>query len=767
MPKIASKKNLSLHKGEDANKRYPVVAEVVRQLKANETSFVASAGNGQEDITEIKKAEDELQKRLLQQAVVTDLGIKALSGMALRSLMNEAVIMLKDVLKVEYTKVLELLPNGKKVILRAGAGWNKDIIVDISTVDVGKNSQAGYTLLSKTPIIVKDLPNEKRFTGPPLLRNHGVLSGMSCIIYGKDKPYGVLGIHTTKHREFTKYDVNFLQAMANVLAAAIQRKNDEENREESGALFRQLAETIPHIVYQFNRKGSIEYMNKKWFEYTGASQSDPNTLESYYSYIHPDDLLKVIPIWKQARKKGESYEVEYRLKRHDGIYRWHISRSSPIKNTKDNIMHWFGTVTDIDDRKRAENNLRYLAKASKVLSSSLDVKTTLDNIAKLAVPEIADCCSVDILNEKGGLEQVAIVHKNPKKLKWAKILREKYPHDMNAPYGLPKVIRTGKAEFYPSIPDTLLLKVARDKQHHKLLRNIGCTSSIIVPLFRKGKCVGGITFSIHDSTWQYTESDVKMAQELAARASLALDNAWLYKGSQDAITLRDNFISVASHELKTPVTSVKIFTQILQQHVEQIGDKKAKKHLEKMYKQLNKLTELIYDLLNVSKIQAGRMEFKQKLFDFDESVKEMIWILQEGETKHKLIIHGKTNKKVYADEDRIGQVLSNLIANAIKYSPDADKVFVHLSSDEKNVYVCVEDFGIGMAREHMGKIFERFYRVFDTTDKTFPGLGIGLYISSEIVRRHHGKLWVESDIGKGSRFYFSLPLNRDKKPNRR
>lgn len=756
MPKNASQRNVNQPQEE---------AITASHITSFGVGWKKTIANVQENIVAKKTVEEDLQERLLQQAVVTELGIKALVGTDLQRLMNEVVLKLKDILKVEYTKVLELLPDGKALVLRAGAGWKKNIVINKSTVPTERNSQAGYTLLSKRPVIVKDLPNEKRFNGPPLLRNHGVLSGMSCIIYGKNKPYGILGVHTTSYREFTKYDVNFIQAVANVLAAAIQRKHDEEARKESGALFRQLAETIPHIVYQFNRKGSIEYMNKKWFEYTGASQANPNTLESYYAFIHPDDLQKVLPIWKQARKKGESYEVEYRLKRHDGIYRWHISRSSPIKNKKDNIMHWFGTVTDIDDRKRAEKNLRYLAEASKVLSSSLDVKATFDNIAKFAVPEIADCCSIDILNEKGSLDQVAVVHKDPKKMKWAKILHEKYPPDMNAPYGISRVLRTGKPEFYPSVPDALLLKIAKDKRQYTLLRKIGCTSSIIVPLFREGKCVGGITFSINDSMRQYTESDVKMAQELSARASLAIDNAWLYKGSQDAIDLRDNFISVASHELKTPVTSIKIFTQILQHHAERIGDEKTKKHLEKMDRQLNKLNELILDLLNVSKFQSGRMEFKRAVFNVDASIQDLVGVLQAGETKHKLIIKGETNKKVYADEDRIGQVLSNLIANAIKYSPKADKVLIHLSSDDKNVYICVEDFGIGMAQEHMSKIFNRFYRVFDKTDKTFPGLGLGLYISSEIVKRHHGKLWVESTVGKGSRFYFSLPLNTEDPTN--
>ncbi len=418
-------------------------------------------------------------------------------------------------------------------------------------------------------------------------------------------------------------------------------------------------------------------------------------------------------------------------------------------------------IEDITVRRTGEKNFQFLAEASRLLASSLDYQTTLNNVAKLAVPEIADWCSIDILN-RNELQLVAVAHKDPKKVKWAKELRKTNPVDMNAPTGLPNVIRTGKSELYPTITDELLVKVSRNKKELQLVRSLGFTSAMIVPLCSEKKCIGGITFVTTETRKHYTKTDLIMAEELANRASVALENAGLYKASQDAITLRDEFISVASHELKTPVTSVKMFTQVLRKHSEQIGDEKAVSHLSKMDKQLNKLTELIYDLLNVSKIQAGKMEFKEELFDFDKAIKEVVDVLQQSSTTHKIIIEGQTKKQVRGDEERLGQVLNNLISNAIKYSPKANKLVVKLSTENGNVLVAVQDFGIGMQKEHLGHIFERFYRVYDTTDKTFPGLGIGLYISSEIIRRHGGKLWVDSEIGKGSTFNFSIPISGKK-----
>jgi PAS domain S-box-containing protein len=541
--------------------------------------------------------------------------------------------------------------------------------------------------------------------------------------------------------------------------------------EESLQRYTEIIESSDDAIISKNLKGIILSWNKGAERLYGYSAKE--AIGQSISIIIPPNKKNDFPKIVQKLQKGGSinhYETQRMCK--DGRIIDVSITVSPIKNGNGKIVGASKIARDISERKRYEENLKFLSEASRILASSLDYQKTLNSITKLAVPQIADWCAVDLLDSKGGLTQVAIAHKDPEKVKWAKALRKAEPPDMKSSRGMPNVLRTGKVEFYPVITDEMLTKLAKNQKQLKLLRRIGFTSAMIVPLFSKGKCVGGITFVTTETKRQLTESDLVMAQELASRASLALENAGLYeqallanRASQDAVALRDNFISIASHELKTPVTSVKIFTQVLQQHSEQIGDEEAKKHLEKMDKQINKLIELIYNLLNISKIQAGRMEFNQKLFDFDASVKEIVGILQEGNLKHKIIVKGQTGKKIYGDEDRIGQVISNLVSNAIKYSPKADKVMISLSSDSSSVTVCIEDFGIGMAKEHLNRIFERFYRVFDTTDKTFPGLGIGLYISAEIIRRHHGKLWVESDSGKGSKFYFSLPLKRDKKPN--
>ena len=220
---------------------------------------------------------------------------------------------------------------------------------------------------------------------------------------------------------------------------------------------------------------------------------------------------------------------------------------------------------------------------------------------------------------------------------------------------------------------------------------------------------------------------------------------------------KDEFISIASHELKTPITTVKVFTQLLQKMFKDSGNKDVNKYLDRMGYQVDKLTNLVRDLLDVSRLQTGKLELRKEKFDIGKLIKEIAENFDATDNTHKIFIEGKPKKMVKADRDRIEQVIINLISNAIKYSPDADRVEIEIKSEKNDIIISVKDFGVGIAQEYLNKIFGRFYRVYDTRDKTFPGLGMGLYISYEIVERHRGKMWVESKKDEGSIFYFSLP----------
>ena len=221
---------------------------------------------------------------------------------------------------------------------------------------------------------------------------------------------------------------------------------------------------------------------------------------------------------------------------------------------------------------------------------------------------------------------------------------------------------------------------------------------------------------------------------------------------------KDEFISMTSHELKTPVTSLKGFTHVLQRRLAKQGDQQGLHYLSRIDAQLNKLTKLITDLLDISRMQVGKLAFQIETFDLDALIAETIENVQAATTTHSILLEGKTDAHIVGDKDRLGQVFINLLTNAVKYSPHADKVLVQLFREQNQAIVSVQDFGIGINEAHHQKVFERFYQVTDPEERTYPGLGIGLYISREIVERHSGRIAIESRKGEGATFSVALPL---------
>lgn len=233
----------------------------------------------------------------------------------------------------------------------------------------------------------------------------------------------------------------------------------------------------------------------------------------------------------------------------------------------------------------------------------------------------------------------------------------------------------------------------------------------------------------------------------------------LQQETQELVDKRDEFFSVASHELKTPVTSLKAYTQLLlMDEYEQPSDSKHATMLKKMDLQINKLTSLINDLLDTSRLQNGKLTYTSSRFMFDALVKEKVVEIQITTDHTEIIIKQNDVVEVNADRDRIGQVLTNLLTNALRFGRHSKQIIVESIVNRDHVMCSVRDFGEGIHPKEHGKIFDRFYRVSGNNMHTFPGLGLGLYIAKEIINRHEGKLWIESEIGLGSIFYFQLPL---------
>lgn len=321
------------------------------------------------DITGLKQKEEEIHKlnkeleqrvieRTGQQTAALELSQFALTGVGLTTLINEAVNLVARTLKVEYCKVLELLPGGNSLILRAGVGW-KEGLVGSATVSAGADSQAGYTLLANGPVIVEDLNTETRFHGPPLLLNHGVVSGISVIIPTREKPFGVLGAHTIRRRTFTWGDINFLQAVANVLAVAIERKLSEETLQKSEASLAD-AQRIAHLG---NWDWDIVNNTLRWSDeiyhiFGLTPQQFGATYEAFVDSVHLDDREFVKKSVYKALYEKEPYNIDYRIVLPNGMERIVHAQAEVAFDVGGKPIHMAGVVQDITERKQVEKALQ-------------------------------------------------------------------------------------------------------------------------------------------------------------------------------------------------------------------------------------------------------------------------------------------------------------------------------------------------------------------------------------------------------------------------
>lgn len=522
---------------------------------------------------------------------------------------------------------------------------------------------------------------------------------------------------------------------------------------ESLRKYQNLADSIPQIVFRLKQDGQYDYFNKVWYEYTGLSQASSSGLK-WKDVIHPEDSEKLFSLLKEPG----SHDCECRILNLNGAFRWHLIRVQPEADSPENF--WLGTATDIEDRKKDEETQRFLAEAGEILVSSIDYRKTLQSISKLAVPYLADWCSFDIVNESGDLENLVINHRDPNLVAHAKQLHDQYLCHPEGKVGAVSVIKTGKTQVFNTISSEVLSEMAIDENQIHLAKELGDTAAMIVPVVLHDKVFGALTFVSSESGMKYDQHAVLTAEELARRVALAFDNSNLYKISQDAIEIRNDFLSIASHELNTPITSLKLQLQMVKKGLLMGKEgnfplERFSKSVEASVKQVDRLINLITVLLDVSRIQSGKFTFNFGNFNVKDVINEVVErhkeLIQNAECS--LDVAGESDINVVWDRTRIEQVLTNLLTNAIKYAPG--KIELTVKEDKNDILISVRDHGEGIDKDKLASIFDRFERA--TSNESVSGLGLGLFIVKQITEGHHGTVKVESKPGDGSTFSVRLP----------
>lgn len=457
------------------------------------------------------------------------------------------------------------------------------------------------------------------------------------------------------------------------------------------------------------------------------------------------------------------------------------TRKIPVFGADGKPEYLLGISEDITERKKAEESLlratreqaalaerelvnrraSFLANASTLLSSSLDYHESLQALAKLAVPFLGDWCTITMLKDGGKYERVAAYHINPSKEVLMNELSSQYPIDSDKTAGITSVINSGKTLFTPFVPDDQIEKAAKDENHLRIMRGLGCTSCIVAPISSRGKIQGAISFVAGESGREYTQGDVAFVEELGRRVGIAIDNALLFESAQKAISARDEFLSIASHELKTPITALKLQLQIAQRNTKPSENitptpEKLAKMLDVSSVQVNRLTTLIDDLLDVTRIEAGKLSFQFEMLDVSKLINETVDCYSEHFKEFHCPVTIQVDGPVFisADRFRLEQVVLNLLSNAAKYGA-GKPIEVSVGVENGRVRISVRDYGIGIPADKYEKIFERFERAISA--QNISGLGLGLYITKKIVQAHQGNITVRSELGKGSLFVVELP----------
>jgi len=408
--------------------------------------------------------------------------------------------------------------------------------------------------------------------------------------------------------------------------------------------------------------------------------------------------------------------------------------------------------------EQGERRAAFLAEASRVLASSFDTSTTLAQLARLAVPQLADLCVVDVLDADGAYQQAGAAHVDPAK---EGLIRAVEPCAPARPHPITRLYAAGEPVLLADIPDEIVAEIAGGTRMRALAGAIGARSAMVVPLRVGERAIGGITLVAAESGRRYGAEDLALATELAHRAALAVENARLFAHAQSAIRARDEMLAVVAHDLRNPVSTIVLGADLLLETTPDDASRAfERRHLETVKRAGMRMNRLIQDLLEVSRVVGGRLSLAPQVEEARLLMTEASAMLRPLAQARGIAFHVRADDelpRLRMDAPRVMQVISNLVGNAVKFTPEGGSVTLGAAWDGRELHVSVADTGAGISPEQLPHVFGRFWQADDADQR---GLGLGLAIARGIVEAHGGRIWVQSEPGEGSTFHFTLPAPR-------
>ena len=480
--------------------------------------------------------------------------------------------------------------------------------------------------------------------------------------------------------------------------------------------------------------------------------SFPGTFDAFQRDIHPEDRDRVLDAVRQTVEGVREHHLEYRIIWPDGSIHWLEARGELFRDQAGRPLRLSGVCSDITERKRIEESLWFLAEASKSLSAVVDYKSTLQKVANLAVPRFADWCAVDMLGEDGSLERVVVTHVDPAKVALAEELHRRYPGDTAR-----RVLDRSESELTTRITDSMIEQAAQDEEHLQLLRDLQLRSYMCIPLRTKERSLGVISFAFAESGRLYGQNELAIAEDLAGRAAIAVENARLYQELREADRRKDEFLAMLAHELRNPLAPIRSGLEIMS-----MDQSDHHEIIQLMQEQVEHVVRLVDDLLDVSRVVRGRIELRRESVELAPVVRRSVKAVQrlvEGRNQELAVSMPTEPIWLTADPVRIVQVLENLLNNASKYSDAGARIELSVERQGGEAVIQVHDTGMGIEPELLPHIFDLFTQSPRSLDRSQGGLGIGLTLTQRLVEMHDGTIDAASEgPGKGSTFTVRLPV---------
>jgi PAS domain S-box-containing protein len=413
-------------------------------------------------------------------------------------------------------------------------------------------------------------------------------------------------------------------------------------------------------------------------------------------------------------------------------------------------------LRDITEQQRIEKEQRFLAEVGAVLASTLDYEDTLKNIAQLAVRDLADFCIVDVIGEDCRIRRLKVISRDLSKA-WVCGLFAQVPFDRSYPYLVRSVVESQRPVLIDSITPDAIVSFSENAEDLRALRAADFQSVVAVPLLAHGKLVGVIALVSSSPSRRYGPADIRMAEELALRAALTIENARLFGEARRAVKTRENVLAIVSHDLKNPLSTINLVAHLLRQS-QRIDAKTLREFVDKIQRSVDRMQVLIDDLLDFSRIQTGTFAVEARPGSLSQAAMPVIDDIRvQAEDKRQILeVDLSANlPEVVVDIHRIGQVMANLLGNAVKFTPQGGTIRVSARQQADVVVVSVSDTGPGIPLDDLSKVFDWFWQAHGTKH---VGSGLGLSIAKGIVEAHGGTIWAESKFGQGSSFSFTLPL---------